>query len=366
MIVGNNRVTKHYPEQGRWRISKVMWKLIILSVAFLLTIGKLDLVYGAVEQGETYYVKPILPANNQGDETSYYNLLMTANTAQTLQLEIVNDTETDKTFTVETVDSRTMSDGTIGYDNQHDKDSTSHNRFTNMVSKLEPVTVKARTKKIVAMVVKTPLEEFDGIVLGGVRVTERQVDRQIGGVANVFSYVVPVKIQETKKNISNQLVFQGIDVNQTKAESLVTINLENINPSIINNMSLQINITKENSSTLLYSKVLKSLQIAPTSIFSHTISIGDVPLEAGNYQVELKGTADGLKESWQEVFTIDKKQAKRTNDVFSLTNNTYSWQNLVIIVLLIAVGVSILFWIWRWKQSNTLSKKGDKRRKNEK
>lgn len=344
----------------------MIWKLLLIVSQLYMVFGAThQIVYGAVKQGDSYYVKPILPANNQGNETSYYNLLMKANTFQTLQLEIVNNTGTDKSFNIENVDSRTMADGTIGYDNRPDKGSAKRSRFTNMVGKIEPVSVSSRTKKIVEIIVKTPTEEFDGIILGGIRVTERQADQQTGGVSNVFSYIVPVKIQETNKVFPNQLIFQGIEVNQRNNESFLTISLENINPSIINELSLQIKVAKENSLKQLNSKALKSVQIAPNSIFSHIISLGET-LEAGNYQVELHGTAQDLNKTWQAGFTIEQAQTQKPIESFFLTNKSYRWQNLVIVALLMVSVVSLFFTIWRRSQSNSLSKKSYKRRKNEK
>lgn len=275
-------------------------------------------------EAETYYVKPLLPDNNQGRETSYYDLLMEAGQSQTIQLEIVNHTSTNKVFSVDIVDSLTTNSGAIGYDKKGNYDSTLKYKFTDSASALKEVRIKAMESQIIDVTLEMPKEQFDGLMIGGIHISEMKETKETGGIDNVFSYIVPVKIHETEKDFPNQLTFSDIKI---KKNNQIAVKIQNPNPNILSDITLQATIYKKGYQGAVYEHTMKNIQIAPNSNFFPLIILEEEQLDAGKYEIEFYAANEKFQEKWKSEFTISKNQVANSNDGFVINKKTLSWKS---------------------------------------
>lgn len=271
---------------------------------------------------------------------------MAAGQSQTIQLEIVNHTSKNKVFSVDIVDSLTTNSGAIGYDKKANYDSTLQYKFTDSASVLKEIRIKAMESQIIDVTLAMPKEQFDGLMVGGIHISEVKETKETGGIDNVFSYIVPVKIHETTKDFPNQLAFYDAKVKKLKANYQIAVEIQNPNPTILSNVTLQAIIYKKGYKGALYEKTMKNLQIAPNSNFSPFIVLEEDQLEAGKYDIEFYATNENFYEKWKSEFTISKKKTATFNDDFAINRKPMSWNNYLLVgVLLILIAFILIILI---------------------
>ncbi len=200
------------------------------------------------QENTTYFVRPVLTTNQTEGVTDYFDIRLGPDEKQTLQIEVHNKTEEEKTFVAVIENAITNDHGVIEY--QHttkEYDSTLKNKFTDIAKVSEAVEVAPGEQKKIDIPIQMPNKGFDGIILGGIRISEKgEEDNKKSTINNVFSYVVPVKIHQNDTPIANQLNFHGITIGQQTYENVIKANLQNPQPQILRELSIQAKIFKKN------------------------------------------------------------------------------------------------------------------------
>lgn len=338
----------------------------ICFISAILCLGTFFLLLAPIKveaETETYYVKPLLPENHQGNEISYYDLLMKPAQSQVIQLEVVNNTSQNRLFTIDIVDSLTTSDGAIGYDKKVDYDPTLKHKFTDTASAVKDVRISAGESQVVDITLTMPKEQFDGLMVGGIHVAEVKETSEAGGIDNVFSYIVPVKIHETAKFFPSQLKFHGTKVEKNEQGYQVIVEIQNANPNLLTGLTLQTTIHKKEYQDTLYEHTMKNVQIAPNSNFSPLISLAANEIEAGDYEIEFYATNENFSEKWTSEFTISKKKSANFNAGFVIHKETLNWRTVALGLLMVGGVLILVLTMLRRKPQLFLTVKSKKTKK---
>lgn len=331
---------------GRKKMKKIV-TLISLFFLFMPIIG-----HAANSKDETFFVKPVINDSQKDNTNDYFNIHLEKNAKKTLSVEVYNNTNDTKSFAVTSENAITNDYGVIEYkDNVKKFDSSLKHKFTDLaVVKNSKISVPANEVGMVDVEVKMPSKMYDGMVLGGIRVSEIKTGKQEETISNVFSYVVPVKIYGNDVVLPNKLNFKGISIGQQSYENVVKANLQNPQPEILRNLTLETKIFKAGQKEVLYEDKKENLKMAPNSNFNNSTTLGTDKFKPGKYRMELTANANELSKKWVEEFEITGEEAKELNNkmVFKEEKKIPVWVYVIGILLL-----CLLVYIWWNKKIKT-------------
>lgn len=313
-------------------------KKIKILLALILPLFFFNNVYAEDNQA-TYFVKPVIAENQRKDVTDYFDIQLMPKKQQELNLQIFNNTDEAITFSTMMENAITNDHGVIEYQHKEKEyDESLKYKLTDLAKVEKTIVVEGNSVGNVEMTITMPDEEFDGIILGGIRVSEETEDSQKqSGISNIFSYVIPIKLWQNDIAIPNKLNFNGITIGQKNVQNAIKAKLQNPQPSILRDLSLEAKIYKKKDDSI-YSETQEVMKLAPNSSFNYSISLGDKKITAGEYRLELTATAENFNETWKEDFEITGSVAKALNDeiVFKKKINKETY------ILVIAFVLSIL------------------------
>ncbi|MBP1042559.1 DUF3324 domain-containing protein [Vagococcus sp. BWB3-3] len=341
----------------RWWLLTVLFSLILPNVAY------------AEDNQATYFVKPLLTENQRKDVADYFDIQLSPDGKQTLQLEIHNNTAEKMTFATVIENAITNDHGVIEY--QHDAkeyDQTLKHQLTDLAKVEETIEVDGGSVGKVEVAVTMPGETFDGIVLGGIRVSEKlsEENQKQSGISNVFSYVIPIKLWQNDTVIPNKLNFKGVTIGQQSFENVIKARLQNPQAAILRGLTLEAKVFKKNGQAV-YEEKQEEMKLAPNSSFDYAISLGTNEFKAGKYYLELTAKAEDLNETWKEEFEITGKEAKELNDelVFKKQTNLGIYGLAAAFLVAVFVIGCLLYRQKKWqeKSKETMETKKMKKRK---
>lgn len=329
-------------------------KIFILISLFFLFVPIIS--YAADSKDETFFVKPVIDDSQKDNTNDYFNIHLEKNEKKTLTVEVYNNTSDTKSFAVTSENSITNDYGVIEYkDNVKKFDPTLKHKFTDLaVVKNSKISVPANEVGMVDVEVKMPSKLYDGMVLGGIRVSEIKAGKQEETISNVFSYVIPVKIYGNDVVIPNKLNFKGITVGQQSYENVIQANLQNPQPEILRNLTLETKIFKSGKKDVLYEDKKENLKMAPNSNFNNSTTLGTDKFKPGKYRMELTANANELSEKWVEEFEITGEKAKELNNkmVFKEKESISIW---VYILGILIIGAFVYIWWNKRKEKQVTS-----------
>lgn len=315
--------------------------------------------YGDEATEATYFVKPLLPENQRKDVSDYYDVRLANGNEQVLQLEIHNNTAEKMRFTTEIENAITNDHGVIEYQHEEVKydDSLKH-KMTDVAKTKDVIEVEGGSLSKVEVAVTMPKEDFDGIILGGIRVSEKLSDEAVAdsGISNVFSYVIPIKLWQTDTAIPNKLNFKGVTIGQQSFENVIKARLQNPQAEILRELTLEAKVFKKDGKEAVYEEKQEAMKLAPNSSFDYSISLGTKEFKAGKYRLELTAKAEGLDETWTEAFEISGEEAKKLNQGMVFKEKT-NWGMYALIAAFVVAVFVIGYLLYRQRQLQQKSKK---------
>ncbi|MFS7260590.1 DUF916 and DUF3324 domain-containing protein [Carnobacterium divergens] len=338
----------------------------------------------AADKGMSFSVSAIHPENQISQETSYFDLKMKPGQEEEIQVMMNNATDKEITVEVGVNSAITNNNGVLDYswnlenvlkkakENNKDKtkdkidlkkiayDSTLKYPIPTITTSKKEVKIPAKSELPYTIKIKMPEEAFDGILLGGLRFTEKENtnDKSEGKkgvqIENKFAYVIGLILQETDNKVTPNL-----ELNRNKiapaslnGRNAVTINLQNTEMIMMRDFEVDAKIYKKNGKEILHQSSNKSLKMAPNSNFNYAVDWENQPLKAGQYLLKLhaknQATTDETKEmnqewNFSEEFRITTDEAKKINEkAVELVKEPISWWiygliGLVLFLLLLLI-----------------------------
>lgn len=301
------------------------------------------------EMGVGYSVRAILPENQQENGHSFFDLRMTPGQKQTIQIEISNESDKEVHYSVELNDGITNNNVIIDYPkNEGAVDETLKYPFHTIAEAAEKISVPAKSKKMVDISLAMPAEQYDGIILGGIRVAieEAAASNSEESVKIATSYTIGVILTETDTVVEPDLVLKKVSGDIRGLKPQFSIQLQNPQAINIQNLILDAKVYKEGESEVYKEEIVENKRVAPNSTFHYFVPTDGQPLEAGRYQLHLTAK-DDLGNSWSfdEAFVVTEQEANTINEQ-AVGITVQNSNRLLYIALGILSGVILLLLIY--------------------
>lgn len=158
----------------------------MLSRFSLVIISCLSLLFGgtsvvAATPATTFSVSPVLTDLPVTNTQSFFNLQVKAGTSYQLSVKLSNTSTTAQQLTVQINNAQTTDSGVIDYSQAAATLlSKSAPNLASMVDggRQQQVTLQPQEQRTVSFTIKTPVTAFAGTVLGGITVTNQDVQEQ--------------------------------------------------------------------------------------------------------------------------------------------------------------------------------------------
>lgn len=330
------------------------------------------------EEGTPLTLNTILPENQVNPTADYFDLLMTPGQEQVLEIEVTNSTDQDTTVAVQMSAVRTNNYGQLDYgvfDTLYD-DSLAY-PFPTLATADQTKPIKANSKERVKVTVTMPEEVIQGIIVGGISLTEvrpetEEKDAQEGvKLANSYAYTIGVVLRESTALVPPVVTLKQTRVDEKKESPVVLATIQNNQPAVINDMTYHYKIYSNKSNQLVYENKQQRLRLAPNSQFEFSMPLEGKTFDKGEYRLEL--TVKGVDEQkkaydWQlrDTFKLTTAYKGREGDDAGTNQPGFQWRSYVmmgvLVVLFLMIGwLGVI--IMRQKKRLAATKKGKDRRK---
>ncbi len=306
----------------------------------------------------SFYVQAVIPENQVDINKSYFDLKMQPEEEQELQVKLVNPEAEPITVSVNAINASTTEEGMIDYTVKGIKDKTLNYPFESLIKVLETtISLQPYETKIAHFHLKMPKEQYDGVIVGGLRFTknlpENEVKNKEVTIQQRFHYVVGVVLNETETTIVPDYEMDAVKVAKSKQGKKMSVihSIRNKNAAISKEIELKMIIRKKGDKAPLIKLEKEHLEMAPNSVMDFPVLIKR-QLQSGKYTSHTQILQDGKKWIFENEFNITKDQAKLVNKEIEdnkVKNKVPSW--LIVVVIILTVLVLIQFYILWLKRS---------------
>lgn len=345
-----------------WRINfekrygdHMIKKITYVSLIYLFLLATiLPFTVQAADERVGYSVKATIPENQIDIKKTYFDLRMDPEQEQELEVIIYNNESEDITIQVGVHNASTNSNGLIVYEEREEIDPSLKVPLTEILTvEQKEVNIPAGESKIVTAVLQMPIEEYDGIILGGLhfeKIIKEEEDSQGISLENKYAYVIGVQLSENDREVLPALDLKSISPELVNYRTALIVNLQNSEPVIISNLTIDAQVYKQGETEAIHGKSQKQVNIAPQSNMNVVIDWKNKPLDPGEYMLEMKATDGSETWEWEETFVIEKEAAKQLNEgAVELEEDQLNMWFVVGIILLIMIILALLFYIRRLK-----------------
>lgn len=280
----------------------------------------------AETQGLTVSVLPILPDNQLDKTKTYFDLLVEPGQIQDLEVTLKNSSDKDIIVITNVNTATTNDNGVVDYSKvEPEIDSTLKHPLGKLATVDEEQKVPANSEVNMKVKVESPKETFKGILVGGLYLSEKEIDTdktQSKGVQikNKYTYIVGIQLRN-QELISEVIPELNLDKKKIKPKQInfrnyIGINLQNSEPTFIRKLTVSAKVYKAGSTEVLYEQDGTGMKMAPNSNFNFGVTLNNTRFVAGNYRAIVTAKAEdfGKEWNWEETFTIDADEAKKLND----------------------------------------------------
>lgn len=339
-----------------------MRKIIIAVLTFLaLPFGLVTANVVAADENSKvdYNIQPILPANQIDRGNTFYDLLVTPGSEQTIKVQINNFSEDEHTFNISVNTAETNGNLIIDYTGKTKmKVGDKPIDLAKIVSYPKSVQIPAKKAGVVSIDIKIPATAFDGIALGGIHIEKDTSKEKVKAntIASKYDYVLGLMLSENTNAVEPNLQLSNVETAAISNNAGITAELENPTPINISKVHMVGNIyTADNQTTPIITREIKDGGIAPNSIFKVNFFNGEVgttkPLETGDYILKMNFKDVNNKEwTFEKPFSITKRQASAVNNKVFIVKKDNTLLYIIIGILLAILLVGLFFLIILWKK----------------
>lgn len=325
-----------------------------------------------------FAVTPQASANQIDKTKTYFDLLLAPNQTDELSVNLRNDTAQKVVVEAQINSATTNSNGVVEYSpNTIKADQTLKYNMKDLAKAPSEITLPPHSAAEYKVKLKMPNEKFAGVIAGGITFREKTAEKKKEdasqedkglAIKNEYSYVVALLMRQTTKNGTPDLKLTQVAANQRNARNVIQGNLQNPNPTYLNQLATKTTITKKDSDKALFTSEQMGMQMAPNSNFDLAVALNGEPLKAGQYtmkieafgqenpqgQYQFKGSGAKTKYEYHWVlakdFEIKAEVAKKLNDTDVTIKKDYTWLYILIGLLLLLLILLIVV-LWRKKKN---------------
>ncbi|MDO7798984.1 DUF916 and DUF3324 domain-containing protein [Enterococcus avium] len=319
--------------------------LLLVSIAFLIN----GSVSQAKELAAGFTIEGIPNEKQIDKDVGYFYLKENPSETDDIKVKLVNDSDKPKTLQINVVDANTNVNGTVDYTGELKNHSSLTHPLTSIVeaSKKE-VTVPKHSEMETTLKVNMPTESFEGVIVGGVVVSEKnkETKKENMSIGNTYSYTLAIVLTNNentpiKNNVSLELNSVGAILFDGK--KIVEAKILNKNPYIFDNATITGAIYEKESGKKIISNKKEKVVIAPYSTYPLQFDWEKENLKPGVYRFVGKATSGDKQWLFEDEFEITGKQAKKLNTESVFKVYIPTWLDFG---SLIAGGIATIGTIW--------------------
>lgn len=309
----------------------------ILTAIGLLAVCSLNVKADSVSQ--TGFTFNIIYPDNQQSQKGYFDLKMKPGAKQTVELEVHNPDKKEITVLISLNSAKTNANGMIDYlDNSIKEDKSVVHHFEKIVTGPKKVKVKGKKTAKVKLTISMPKENYDGVILGGIILEKEETSKkerpvETTQVSNRYNYAVAMVLKETDVTLEPELSFNHISVENKVNTSRIDINFSNTVADFLNEMTVEVQISKKGSGGVLYETKKAHLRMAPNTLIDFPFEVNEA-LTYEAYEAHILVTAENKAWEWTEEFKVTPQKQKSVNEGLG-DKKGLSWAIIVYICLFI-------------------------------
>ena len=323
----------------------------------------------AAESPIGFSYKVIQPENQRDTSVGYFDLRMTPGQVQTVQIELANSSNVEKTVEIDLNRAKTNGNGVIEYGPiAIDKDASMKYDFEEIVTGPESVTIPAQSIATVDLTITMPESSYDGIIVGGIQLKEA-VDEEARakqtGVINEYAFMIGMRLSETDTEVLPELALNSVYAGLMNYRNSIFVNFSNVEAAFLSDLTVEVQINKQGSEAVLYDTKKAGMQVAPNSLVDFPVSMNGEKMEPGDYHAHILATAGDRKWEWDQDFTITDEEADKFNkqDVSLTQEEGINW---VLVGIIAGAGLVlglVIFFVVRLVRKNKQKKQPVRKKK---
>lgn len=314
-------------------------------ISCLLLIFFFVISYQKVEAGDSldsFSVNLKLPTYQIGDNGSYFNLRMAPGETTQIEMEISNEEATPQIFVADIHQAATNANGIVDYTIE---EGVLVGDFpVDLLSMLDAsskeIEIPAKSKGKVVFNLRMPEKRFDGVVLGGVQVRKKKVEKQQEFINHEVQFTVAIQLSQTDKRVTAELKAMNAEMNWVDYQNAAFMTIQNTQAVLLKNIKATHRVYKQDETEPFITTTQENLSFAPNSEFSLYVLLNDkVTPGVYRYEIDLENTSH----IWQlsQTLTVGDKEAKKLNEE-SVEDNRENNTSLKICVGILFMTVLLL------------------------
>lgn len=324
---------------------------IFLTLLFLISFLSLNQSVQATETNQIgYTVAPVIPDNQIGDTSAYFDLRVEPSQQQTIQVELRNDSTEDKTVQAQLANATTNINGLVVYEAETNEeiDSSLKKPLTEWVDlSANEITIPAGQSVMLDVTLNVPEEAFDGVKLAGLIFKEvtKEVESDAGegvSVQNAYTYIIALQVSENDNEVPVDFALADVNAQLSDGARTVVANIQHPQARLTGGISIQADIYEKNGDQVIASKSMEDVSFAPNSTMPFTVE-WDQALKAGDYRIDMVLTRGDQEWDFTKEFTIQPEEETEINEaaVTEVADDSASLPTWVIIGVILVVIVII-------------------------
>lgn len=314
----------------RISISMVLLALLGFMVLNLLP-GLMVQAAAAEDTGNIgFYVRALLPENQNDKDLTYFDLKMRPGQSQSLEVEVVNETDGEIAVDISAISASTNRNGIIDYKTPDIRDASLAHPFSELAKVEEStLTIPAKSSAVARISLDMPAREYDGVVLGGLVFTRRdQAPQQSGGTSlqNLYSYVIGVKLSETDAVVAPDFELEQVQGEAVNYQPALVHYIRNKNAAIAKGINLHV-VLHNADGQVVGEATHTGIDMAPNSTMPLAVTpaapgagagqqgqnTASPELLPGDYTSQVTLEHDGQSWALEQKFTIGGTEAQNIN-----------------------------------------------------
>lgn len=336
----------------------IIWATVLITLAAPLiseaTVESSSETAEQMEEAGALSIQAVIPENQRDLSKTYFDLRMTPGQEQIIEVVLINNSDEEIIVEVETNDATTNSNGIVEYTKiEGNRDPSLKYGFSDIAETETEVVIAPHTSENASIKLKMPDEEFDGEILGGLYIKEKNQNSKASqnedgsAVVNSFAYNIGVLLTENDNTVKPILNLKEVKAGQINLRNVIQANFQNPQATIITNLSFDVKVYRKGDEKPIIAQTSDGNRMAPNSNFDFGIDMKNQAFSAGTYI--LKGEATNGNEEWQfeKEFTITSDEAKDYNKIAVELEDTFPWFWIIAISILLFIALVVAIFLFR-------------------
>ncbi|NMP59570.1 DUF916 and DUF3324 domain-containing protein [Enterococcus mundtii] len=317
---------------------------------------------GAEEGTLNFYVTPEFSENQKTGNERYFQLTLPPDATEKLTLKLQNANAEAKKIKITPHTAYTNVMGVVEYgQDAKEADPTLKHSLDKLFEQPEIIELAGNETKTVTLDLNMPTEEFEGLLAGGLRVsevkeeaTEETSDEEGVAIQNEFAYIIGVIVSNKQDAVQPDLDLLDVFADQLNYRNVISANLQNFTPTFVNRLEVEATVQKVGEEEILYQASQEQMQMAPNSNFNFPISLEGDRFRSGEYLLKMTARSGEEEWQWERKFTIEADEARALNQQDVTIDTGINWWIVgTIFLILLLVGLIFYLFIQKTKAETT-------------